>query len=311
MTTKRVSGCILLAAGFLFFCVVLSVPSEAQTAGPCAETVAKYCKDVTPGGGRIMKCLNDHRDDQSMACRDWLEDQNKSLKELNTSCTEEIAGGAASMRPTASASIDAWRIIIWPSRATAARSCGDQGPDAVKGLARAALPVRRAALVFSTAVRMRFTTTQSAILAGALLMTIAGCATLPKDYPREFSRAWELPQETKLGRAIAPAAGQHTGKSGFHLLGSGMDAFVARMALAEAAERTLDLQYYIFHVDLTESCSLTAWSRQRTGVFGSASSSMIRPPKAKTPASPYLRPIHASRCGCSIPPLGDRRRPGS
>ena len=39
--------------------------------------------------------------------------------------------------------------------------------------------------------------------------------------------------------------------SGFSLLGSGMDAFVARMALAEAAERTLDLQYYIFHGDLT------------------------------------------------------------
>jgi hypothetical protein len=90
MTTKRVSGCILLAAGFLFF-FLLSVPSEAQIAGPCAETVTKYCKDATPGGGRIMKCLNDHRDDQSMACRDWLEDQNKSLKELNTSCTEEIA----------------------------------------------------------------------------------------------------------------------------------------------------------------------------------------------------------------------------
>ena len=91
MTTKRVSRGILLAAGFLFFCVALSVPSEAQIAGPCAETVTKYCKDATPGGGRIMKCLNDHRDDQSMACRDWLEDQNRSLKELNTVCTKEIA----------------------------------------------------------------------------------------------------------------------------------------------------------------------------------------------------------------------------
>jgi hypothetical protein len=37
-----------------------------------------------------MKCLNDHRDDQSMACKDWLEDQNKSLKGLNAACPEEI-----------------------------------------------------------------------------------------------------------------------------------------------------------------------------------------------------------------------------
>lgn len=90
MVQKRISGGILLAATFLFACIVASTPSEAQVVGPCAETITQYCKDVTPGGGRIMTCLNDHRDDQSIACKDWLEDQNKSLKDLNTACSEEI-----------------------------------------------------------------------------------------------------------------------------------------------------------------------------------------------------------------------------
>jgi hypothetical protein len=81
---------ILAAVSFLFLFVAAPLPGVAQTAGPCAETVAKFCKDVTPGGGRIMKCLADHRDDQSIACKDWLQDQNKSLQELNTSCPEEI-----------------------------------------------------------------------------------------------------------------------------------------------------------------------------------------------------------------------------
>jgi cardiolipin synthase C len=89
------------------------------------------------------------------------------------------------------------------------------------------------------------------LTAAALLLACAACTSLPRNFPREPSRAWDRPQETKLGRAIAPAALQHPGMSGFHVLGNGMDAFVARMALAEAAERTLDLQYYIFHVDLT------------------------------------------------------------
>ncbi len=84
-------GRLLLAAAFTIVCVLSSFQSYAQIAGPCAETVAKYCKDVTPGGGRIMKCLNDHRDDQSLVCKDWLADQNKSLKELNGVCAEEIA----------------------------------------------------------------------------------------------------------------------------------------------------------------------------------------------------------------------------
>jgi len=91
MVTKSISEARLLAAVFLFTCIAASAPSDAQIAGPCAETVTKYCKDVTPGGGRIVKCLNEHRDDQSMACRDWLEDQNRSLKEMNTSCAVDIA----------------------------------------------------------------------------------------------------------------------------------------------------------------------------------------------------------------------------
>ncbi len=85
------SGRLLVAAAFVLACVTVSVQANAQIAGPCADTVAKYCKDVTPGGGRIMKCLDDHRDDQSIVCKDWLADQFKSLKELNTVCTEEIA----------------------------------------------------------------------------------------------------------------------------------------------------------------------------------------------------------------------------
>ena len=84
-----------------------------------------------------------------------------------------------------------------------------------------------------------------------VLLLAGGCATLPKDYPREPSRAWDRPQETRLGRTLAVDTVLHPGMSGFLPLGNGLDAFVARMALAEAAERTLDLQYYIFRGDFT------------------------------------------------------------
>jgi len=43
------------------------------------------------------------------------------------------------------------------------------------------------------------------------------------------------------------------GRSAFRLLPTGLDAFVARAVLIELAERTLDLQYYIFHPDKTGS----------------------------------------------------------
>ncbi|QIB50496.1 phospholipase D family protein [Pseudomonas sp. OIL-1] len=56
-------------------------------------------------------------------------------------------------------------------------------------------------------------------------------------------------RETRLGQAIAPRVDAHPGKSGIYPLADPYDAFAARMLLAQAAERTLDVQYYIWHDD--------------------------------------------------------------
>ena len=78
-----------------------------------------------------------------------------------------------------------------------------------------------------------------------------GCATIPYDYPRPVSSALYRPEGTSLGKKIQAQAVNHPGASGFYLLPTGIDAFAARALLIDRAEKTLDLQYYIFHDDLT------------------------------------------------------------
>ena len=56
---------------------------------------------------------------------------------------------------------------------------------------------------------------------------------------------------TALGRAILPRASAYPDRSGIHALPDSHDAFAARVLLARAAERSLDLQYYIWRSDLT------------------------------------------------------------
>ena len=62
---------------------------------------------------------------------------------------------------------------------------------------------------------------------------------------------------TRLERWIEPRVTANAvpgeDRSAFRLLPTGLDAFVARAVLIELAERTLDLQYYIFHPDRTGS----------------------------------------------------------
>lgn len=61
---------------------------------------------------------------------------------------------------------------------------------------------------------------------------------------------------TTIGREIGSLAPADAALSGVRLLRDGKDAFAARALLARAAERTLDVQYYIWHDDLSGSLLL-------------------------------------------------------
>ena len=103
------------------------------------------------------------------------------------------------------------------------------------------------------------------VLLAALLAT--GCATLPPLEPRPQTHAIAATDDTRLGRAVTAAAAAHPGLTGVHPLPLPLDAFAARMVLAEAAERSLDVQYYIWHDDQTGNLLFEAlWRAAARGV---------------------------------------------
>jgi putative cardiolipin synthase len=81
---------------------------------------------------------------------------------------------------------------------------------------------------------------------------IAGCASLPgADYPRVSSVALANPEDTKLGAQFAVAVKLHDGNSGFRILTAGVDGFLTRVEMIGSAQKSLDLQYFIFRGDET------------------------------------------------------------
>jgi putative cardiolipin synthase len=82
-------------------------------------------------------------------------------------------------------------------------------------------------------------------------IVIAGCGELPSLSGRTESSAITDTADTRLGRAIEPRVAAHPGTSGVYPLLEGGDAFAARILLAQAAERSLDVQYYIWRNDRT------------------------------------------------------------
>ena len=74
---------------------------------------------------------------------------------------------------------------------------------------------------------------------------------LPRLVDRTETRVFADTGDTPLGRAIEPLARRHPGLTGIHPLADAVEAFAARISLARAATRSIDVQYYIWHGDLT------------------------------------------------------------
>jgi putative cardiolipin synthase len=89
--------------------------------------------------------------------------------------------------------------------------------------------------------------------AGALLaLAVAtGCSVYNTKYPRSSSTVFREYQATTLGRLFDPAAAEHPGESGVVYMRYGRKALEARLALADLAERSLDLQYFIWDADVS------------------------------------------------------------
>src|ERR1700694_5855947 len=80
---------------------------------------------------------------------------------------------------------------------------------------------------------------------------IGGCSALPSLEDRSMSTTLFDTRDTKLGKAISPMVDSHPGVSGIYPLPDARDAFAARALLAQGAERTLDVRYYIWHNDMS------------------------------------------------------------
>lgn len=88
--------------------------------------------------------------------------------------------------------------------------------------------------------------------AGVLVLAlVSACATWDGSHPRRESHAFGDPSSTRLGRVFTPGPDVDPGDSGVEMIRYGRNALEVRLFLADAAERSLDLQYYIWDADVS------------------------------------------------------------
>ena len=82
-------------------------------------------------------------------------------------------------------------------------------------------------------------------------LALCACSTPPLEPQGPQSLAWPHAARSALARAYPDLWAETQGRSGFLALFAGHEALAARAALADAAQHTLDLQYYIVRPDAT------------------------------------------------------------
>jgi putative cardiolipin synthase len=93
-------------------------------------------------------------------------------------------------------------------------------------------------------VSLRVATATAALL-------LSACAQLPERPQLSVDQSLAVAGDTVLDEVVGSAEARHPGESGFRLLSAGTEAFALRAHSAKIAGRSLDVQTYIWHPDLT------------------------------------------------------------
>ncbi len=74
-------------------------PQAFAEKGACADDVSKFCKDVQPGQGQIIKCMKEHENELSAGCKAQLAEMREKRQEAREACGDDILRLCSNVAP--------------------------------------------------------------------------------------------------------------------------------------------------------------------------------------------------------------------
>lgn len=95
-TLNPIVGWVTLAFATLVLAPALRAEEPSR---PCASDIQKFCKDVKPGQGNILRCLKEHEAELSAECKAHGEQAKERLKEAHEACSPDIEKFCKDVKP--------------------------------------------------------------------------------------------------------------------------------------------------------------------------------------------------------------------
>lgn len=88
------SAFALLAAG-----VATGAHAQGKGEGACAPDAKKFCGDVKPGEGRVLKCMKRHEAELSPACKSELKAAAERFEQVRQECEPDAKKFCKGIKP--------------------------------------------------------------------------------------------------------------------------------------------------------------------------------------------------------------------
>jgi hypothetical protein len=90
---------LLLAPAVALLCAGFWMNAYAEEKRLCAEEIARFCKDVKPGEGRLVQCLKEHEKELSAECGEKFTELKKIYEEAQQACAEDVKKFCKDIQP--------------------------------------------------------------------------------------------------------------------------------------------------------------------------------------------------------------------
>jgi multidrug efflux system outer membrane protein len=88
-----------IGGGWVTVAEKLTQPGASSPLQPCAEEFERFCKDVRPGRGMMILCLDQRRDQLSAVCRDKVSGALARIEKARHDCAPDIASFCSGVEP--------------------------------------------------------------------------------------------------------------------------------------------------------------------------------------------------------------------
>ena len=92
-------GILFIIVSLLQVVLYSSCNAYAQEQLICADDIEKYCKEIKPGGGRILNCLKSHETELSISCKGKIGELNGFIKDCEQACSGDITQFCKEVQP--------------------------------------------------------------------------------------------------------------------------------------------------------------------------------------------------------------------